>query len=554
MEKAWWKEAEVYQVYPRSFCDQNGDGIGDLPGILTKLDYLKDLGVDVLWLSPVYQSPNDDNGYDISDYKKIMKEFGSLEDWDQLLKQTHARGMRLIMDLVVNHTSDEHPWFIESQKSRDNPYRDYYIWRDSVNGGPPNNWESIFSGSAWQYDPPTDQYYLHLFSKKQPDLNWSNPKVREEIYNLMEFWFTRGIDGFRIDVMNMYAKDMSFPNAPVKNDRPFQKGFKYHVNLPKNHEYLHEMYQRVLSRYDCMTVGEASFTSPQEGIKYTDPSRQELNMIIQFEHMGIDTEGEDKYISGAYRPLDLKRALTRWQYALNGKGWNCNYLSNHDQPRQVSRFGDDKNYRYESACMLGALSHTLQGTPFIYQGEELGMTNIKMERFEDFRDVELLNWLRVHSKLPGFDLHKALERANYISRDHARTPMQWTDSENAGFTSGTPWIKLNPNYRQINAREQLQNPHSVLSFYKKLIALRKNSETLIYGEFEDLLPDHEDIYYYKRALNGEEIYIILNLTDKLIKMDPYPPKGKVLLSNYCGKPIWEEGQLHPFEAQIFRKE
>ncbi|WP_368182205.1 alpha-glucosidase [Anaerotruncus rubiinfantis] len=549
MQRAWWKEAVVYQVYPRSFCDSDGDGMGDLGGIRAKLDYLEELGVDVIWLSPVYQSPGKDNGYDISDYRDILPEFGTLADWDALLSDVHARGMRLIMDLVVNHTSDQHPWFLESRKSKENPYRDYYIWRDGKGGEEPNNWESIFSGSVWQYDEPTGQYYMHLFTREQPDLNWENPKVRREIKDIARFWLDRGIDGFRIDTANLYAKQPGLPDAPVTKAGKYQDAFKLHSNLPANHEWLRELHDEVFAPAGCMTVGETSGVTPQDGRDYTDPKRRELNMIIQFGHMTIDV-GKNKWEKAEYRPFALKKVLTAWQEGLNGIGWNCNYLSNHDQPRQVSRFGNDTRYRYESATMLATLIHTLQGTPFIYQGEELGMTNARFDRFEDFQDVEIHNWIAAERQKPDFNPVAALAQINRIGRDNARTPMQWDDSENAGFTSGTPWLRVNPNYPKINAKEQLANPHSVFQYYKKLIQLRKQHDVFVYGTFQDLLPDDPAIYSYVRTLESDQLFVLLNLTGEDLRLDAKPPAGKILLSNYTGRPVWESGVLLPYEAQV----
>lgn len=554
MTHTWWKEAVVYQVYPRSFCDSNADGIGDLAGITSKLDYLKELGVTVVWLSPVYKSPNDDNGYDISDYRDIMDEFGTLAQWDHLLEQTHLRGMRLIMDLVVNHTSDEHRWFVESRSGKENPYRDYYIWRPAAEDGSlPNNWGSYFSGTAWEYDQTTSSYYLHLFSRKQADLNWENTKVRGEVYELMRFWLDKGIDGFRMDVVNQMAKATGLPNGTEAGALCDVLGAEHHANLPQNHAYLHEMNREVLSKYDIMTVGEAAFITPETAALYTDPAREELNMCIHFEHMGLDYGGNGKFDIGAYHPIELKKIFTAWQNGLNGCGWNCNYLTSHDQPRQLSRFGDDTRYPFESATMLATLLHTLQGTPFVYQGEELGMTNMPFKSFADYRDVEVKNWLAEQQSRPDYDAELAAKRLYHFSRDNARTPMQWTDGANAGFTDGTPWIGVNPNYKTVNAKSEMANPHSVYHYYKKLIALRHQTPLLVYGDFTDLLPAHENIYAYTRTDADHTILVLLNLTgDTASAALPLATDGgTVLLANTAApSPLCAQLTLKPYEAQV----
>ena len=427
MNKAWWKESVVYQIYPRSFYDSNGDGVGDLRGIIQKLDYLKELGINVVWLCPIYKSPNDDNGYDVSDYQDIMDEFGTLADWDELLAEMHQRGIKLVMDLVVNHTSDEHPWFQESRKSKDNPYRDYYIWRPAKNGGEPNNWVSFFSGSAWQYDETTDEYYLHLFTKKQPDLNWENPRVRAEVYKMMDWWLQKGIDGFRMDVINLISKVPGLPDAPVVNNDRYQFGGEYFVNGPRMMEFLTEMKQKVLSKYDILTVGETAFVNTQDAIMISNEETGALKMVFQFEHMGLDAaSGEDARRSiGPWKLLDLKAVTTRWQKDLENRAWNSIYLMNHDQPRPVSRFGDDRQFRVKSAKMLATFTHMLQGTPYIYQGEEIGMTNVAFESIEDYRDVETLNMYKELVGEKGADPKETLKIIHAKSRDNARTPMQW---------------------------------------------------------------------------------------------------------------------------------
>ena len=553
MQQTWWKEAVIYQVYPRSFCDGNGDGIGDIKGIESKLDYLKKLGVDVVWLSPVYQSPNDDNGYDISDYCAIMAEFGSIADWEELLAQVHARGMRLIMDLVVNHTSDEHPWFIESRSSRDNPRRDYYIWRSAKpDGSLPNNWGSFFSGPAWEYDAATDQYYMHLFSKKQADLNWESPDVRREIKEMIRFWLDKGIDGFRIDVVNQMSKTKGLPDGSTTDMLCDVVGVEHHANLPENHALLRELTADVFSKYDVMTLGEAAFVDPEEGMRYSDPAREELNLVIHFEAMGLDYGGDGKFSIGDYRPLELKKVFSRWQSGLNGRGWNCNYLSSHDQPRHLSRYGDDGQYRFESATMFATLLHTLQGTPIIYQGEELGMTNMPFAGFDDFRDVESKNWWHEQAQRTGFDEQAALARLRHFSRDNARTPMQWTPEENAGFTTGTPWIGINPNYRAVNAATEATDPNSVLCYYRRLTALRRAEKLLVYGDFTDLLPEHEAVFAYLRRLDQQCALVLLNLTGESTCFElPFTPGGEVRLENYANpSPLARQMALQPWEAQV----
>ena len=493
--KTWWKEAVVYQIYPRSFKDSNGDGIGDIPGIIEKLDYLQELGIDVVWLSPCYQSPNDDNGYDISDYRAIMKEFGTLEDFERMLEGMHARGIRLVMDLVVNHTSDEHPWFIESRASRDSQKRDYYLWRDGKDGGYPNNWTSYFSGPAWQYDEGSGQYYLHLFSKKQPDLNWENETVRQEVYDLMRFWLDKGVDGFRMDVINIISKTPGLPDGHPTPDG-LMIGAEHYQNGPRVHEFLQEMNREVLSHYDIMTVGEASGVTVEEAKRFTGPARDELNMVFQFELTGIDGEGSKWHIK-PWKLSDLKRVQTKWQTQLrDGEGWNSLYLSNHDQPRCVSRFGNDttEEYRVLSAKLLATMNHTLQGTPYIYQGEELGMTNVRFESIDDYDDVEIHNFWKDYVLTGEWDAGKAMEAIYYIGRDNARTPMQWDAGPGAGFTTGTPWLPLNPNYLHINAQDCLENPDSIFHYYQKLIRLRHEHDIIVYGDYVPWDLEDENCY------------------------------------------------------------
>lgn len=562
MNKTWWKESVVYQIYPRSFQDSNGDGIGDLHGIIQRLDYLKELGVDVVWLSPVYKSPNDDNGYDVSDYQDIMDEFGTLADWDELLAEMHKRDIKLMMDLVVNHTSDEHPWFVESRKSKDNPYRDFYIWRPEKDGREPNNWRSHFSGSAWQYDEATDEYFLHLFTKKQPDLNWENPKVREEVYKMMDWWLGKGIDGFRMDVINMISKVPGLPDAPVTNNDRYQYGGQYFCNGPRMMEFLTEMKQKVLSKYDIMTVGETPNVSTQDALTIANEDTGALSMVFQFEHMSIDSKEADG--EGSRRSvtrwdlLDLKEVMTRWQKDLEGRAWNSIYLTNHDQPRSVSRFGNDRQFRVESAKLLATFIHMQQGTPYIYQGEEIGMTNVAFESIDDYRDVETLNMYKemVHEK--GVDPADMLKIIHAKSRDNARTPMQWDDSAQAGFTSGTPWIKVNPNYKEINVAQALADKDSVFYYYQKLIQLRKENLIIVYGNYDLILDSHEDIYAFTRTLDDDRLLIILNFSDKTPEFN-LPENitystSDLLISNYNvdSPDDIHKFALRPYEARVYR--
>jgi len=562
MNKAWWKEGVVYQIYPRSFYDSNGDGIGDLRGIMQKLDYLKELGVDVIWLSPVYKSPNDDNGYDISDYQDIMDEFGTLADWDEMLAEMHKRGIKLLMDLVVNHTSDEHPWFAESRKSKDNPYRDFYIWRPSKDGREPNNWRSHFSGSAWQYDETTDEYYLHLFTKKQPDLNWENPKVREEVYKMMDWWLQKRIDGFRMDVINMISKVPGLPDVTPTNDDRYQYGGQYFCNGPRMMEYLTEMKQKVLSKYNIMTVGETPGVSTQDAVMITNEETGALNMVFQFEHMGLDSKDTD--VVGSRRSVtrwklaDLKAVTTRWQKDLENKAWNSIYLANHDQPRAVSRFGNDHQFRIESAKLLATFIHMQQGTPYIYQGEEIGMTNVAFESIDDYRDVETLNMYKEMVEGKGVAPEDMLNILHAKSRDNARTPVQWDDTKQAGFTAGTPWIKINPNYKKINVAQALADKDSVFYYYKNLIQLRKDNPIIVYGSYNLVLDSHEEIYAFTRTLENDRLLVILNFSENTPEFN-LPESitysnSDLLISNYKvdSSDDIHKITLRPYEARIYR--
>ena len=556
MEKRWWKESVVYQIYPRSFCDSNGDGIGDLNGITGKLDYLKELGIDVIWLSPVYKSPNDDNGYDISDYQAIMDEFGTMEDFDRMLATAHEKGIKIMMDLVVNHTSDEHKWFIESRKSTDNPYRDYYIWRPAKEDGSlPNNWGSCFSGPAWEYDKTTDMYFLHLFSKKQPDLNWDNPAVRQDVFDMMNWWLKKGVDGFRMDVISLISKE---PGLPDKE--PGINGyatFNVSANGPHVHEYLQEMRQKALNNADTITVGECSGVTLEEAKKYARSDEKELNMVFQFEHMDVDSdEKAGKWTTRKMDLRNLKKILTRWQKGLQDIAWNSLYWENHDQPRSVSRFGNDSDeYREISAKMLATCIHMMQGTPYVYQGEELGMTNCPFNTLDNFRDLESINAfheLTEQGKMTEEDMMAAI---GYKGRDNARTPMQWDDSAYAGFSTATPWIMVNPNYTKINAKDQINREDSVFKYYQKLIKLRHESELIVYGTYDLILDDDKDIYAYIRTLGDEKLIVYCNFSENTreVELPEEFTNGKVLISNYIDAKVNQNITLRPYEAIVIQK-
>lgn len=556
MEKRWWKESVVYQIYPRSFCDSNGDGIGDLNGITGKLDYLKELGIDVIWLSPVYKSPNDDNGYDISDYQAIMDEFGTMEDFDRMLATAHEKGIKIMMDLVVNHTSDEHKWFIESRKSTDNPYRDYYIWRPAKEDGSlPNNWGSCFSGPAWEYDKTTDMYFLHLFSKKQPDLNWDNPAVRQDVFDMMNWWLKKGVDGFRMDVISLISKE---PGLPDKE--PGINGyatFNVSANGPHVHEYLQEMRQKALNNADTITVGECSGVTLEEAKKYARSDEKELNMVFQFEHMDVDSdEKAGKWTTRKMDLRNLKKILTRWQKGLQDIAWNSLYWENHDQPRSVSRFGNDSDeYREISAKMLATCIHMMQGTPYVYQGEELGMTNYPFNTLDNFRDLESINAfheLTEQGKMTEEDMMAAI---SYKGRDNARTPMQWDDSAYAGFSTANPWIMVNPNYTKINAKDQVNREDSVFKYYQKLIKLRHESELIVYGTYDLILDDDKDIYAYIRTLGDEKLIVYCNFSENTreVELPEEFTNGKVLISNYIDAKVNHKITLRPYEAIVIQK-
>ncbi|WP_304008231.1 alpha-glucosidase [Rothia mucilaginosa] len=592
----WWQEPVVYQIYPRSFNDSNGDGIGDLPGITEKIPYLADLGIEVLWLSPIYASPNDDNGYDISDYRAIMTEFGTMDDFDKLLETAHEHGIKLMMDLVVNHTSDEHEWFKQARSSKDNPYRDYYIWRDPKGFDedgkpiPPNNWISCFSPSVWEWDEATGQFYLHYFSIKQPDLNWENPKVREEVYDIMRFWLDKGVDGFRMDVINLISKDLSFPEDPAVLAGGLDNSLGVAANGPRVHEFLQEMNREVLSKYPVMTVGETPCVTVDDAALYTGFDRNELQMVFQFEHMDVDaSEGgvTGKWSDRRFDLVDLKKVLTHWQEGLHGRGWNSLYWNNHDQPRTVSRFGNDSpEYRTVSAKMLGTVLHLMQGTPYIYQGEELGMTNVFFDDVKDYNDLEIHDSWRKYVEESG--RVSAEDMLRYISasgRDNARTPMQWTAGENAGFTTGTPWLKLNPRYAEINAESELADPDSVFYHYRDLIKLRHEHPIVLTGEYRLLDEEDDQVYAYLRVNSDEDaaatgeraLLVVANFTDDTVQLNyaggnldsvvltnsqalsPTELKAienapKLISSNYRdeNREFTDEGTLlRPYEAKVY---
>lgn len=514
MKRNWWKEAVAYQVYPRSFNDSNGDGIGDLPGLIEKLDYLENLGIDVIWLSPMYPSPNDDNGYDISDYKGIMSEFGTMNDFDQLLSSIHQRGMKLILDLVVNHTSDEHPWFIESKSSKTNAKRDWYIWADpKPDGSEPNNWESIFNGSTWEFDESTKQYYFHLFSKKQPDLNWENPDVRQAVFEMMNWWFEKGIDGFRVDAITHIKKNFEAGDLPVPDGKKFAPAFDVDMNQPGIQEWLQEMKDKSLSRYDIMTVGEANGVTPNDAEEWVGEENGKFNMIFQFEHLGLWSTGDTKFDVKSY-----KQVLNRWQKQLENVGWNALFIENHDQPRRVSTWGDDKNYWYESATSHATAYFLQQGTPFIYQGQEIGMTNYPFESIESFNDVAVKTEYQIVKK-EGGDVNQLLDKYKMENRDNARTPMQWNNSINAGFTTGKPWFHVNPNYTEINVKQQLNDKFSILSYYKALIQLKKSDLIYTYGKFYMVDAENKQVFAYTRTFKNNTVLIVANLTNEVSELN-----------------------------------
>jgi oligo-1,6-glucosidase len=551
MNKIWWKESVVYQIYPRSFQDSNDDGIGDIQGIISRLDYIQSLGIDVIWICPVYQSPNDDNGYDIADYHQIMSEFGEMSDFDELLKEIHKRGLKLVMDLVVNHTSDEHAWFIESRSHIDSPKRDYYIWRDGRNGGPPNNWQSFFGGQAWEWDDLTGQYYLHLFTRKQPDLNWENPSLREDVYSMMRFWLDKGIDGFRMDVISLISK-RGFGDAIYQQ---FNETIsKVYANGPKVHEYLNEMNRKVLSHYDIMTVGEGPGISLNEGLNYVKEDRDELNMIFHFDHMFIDHGPGGKFDPINYDLVHFKEVFTHWDSIMEKGGWSSIFLGNHDFPRIVSRFGNDGTYRKESAKSLALMLFTLRGTVYVYQGEEIGMTNVAFDSIIDYRDIETLNVYREVEEAQG-DLQQIMNAIHRQSRDNARTPMQWDSSKNAAFSNGVPWIPVNPNHESVNVASQENDHDSILNFYRRMIDLRKRNKTLVYGAYSAIDILNPKVYAYRRFDNEGSFLSVINFTEDSIPFDLENEVKESVISNYPEKPIFHDKriiELRPWEAILFQ--
>ncbi|WP_433625157.1 glycoside hydrolase family 13 protein [Halomicrococcus sp. NG-SE-24] len=554
VEREWWKEATVYQIYPRSFRDSDGDGVGDIPGITEKADYLDELGVDVVWLNPVYASPNADNGYDISDYRSIMDEFGTMEDWGQLLAALHDRDIRLIMDLVVNHTSDEHEWFRKSRESKDSDYRDYYIWREGEDGGPPNNWEGAFGGSAWTYDERTGEYYLHLFDEKQPDLNWDNPEVRQRVYDMMEWWLEKGIDGFRMDVIDLISKAEGLPDGDPDSG---WVGNEHFMGGPRVHDYIREMYEEVLQGRDVMTVGEMPGATVDEAKQYLGPDGDGLNMIFHFEHVTLDY-GEDgsRWTMGEWSLPEFKRVFTKWQTELEGEGWNSAYLGNHDWPRMVSRFGDDGVYRIESAKMLATMLFTLRGTTYIYQGDEIGMTNYPFESVEEVRDVSARNFVE-RKRSEGYDFDDVKDVVRHRSRDNARTPMQWSDEQYAGFTDGEPWIPVNPDHETVNVDEAMANEESVWHYYRNLIDLRHENDVLVYGEYDLLLEEDPDVYAYLRTLDDERALVVLNFTESTptftLPVDVTYDEAELMVGNYAVAGHDPRSfEVRPYEARVYR--
>ncbi len=549
MTHTWWKESVIYQIYPRSFKDSNGDGIGDLQGIIEKLDYLSNLGVDVLWLSPVYKSPNDDNGYDISDYYNIMKEYGDMNDFDQLLKGIHQRGMRMLMDLVVNHTSDEHQWFEESRKSKDNPYRDFYFWKPGKNGGPPNNWKSFFGGSAWEYDETTDEYYLHLFTKKQPDLNWENEKVRAEVHKILKFWLDKGVDGFRMDVIPCISKRLEFEDGDISDfGKLIQERYS---NGPRVHEFLQEMNKAVLSNYDIMTVGEGPGITKELANLYVGKDRGELDMIFHFGHMFLD-HGK----GGRFDPLDFsfqefKKVFAEWDQSIGEEGWINIFLDNHDFPRMVSRWGTDGKYRVKSSKLLAMLLLTMRGTPCIYQGSEIGMTNVEFNNIRDCRDIETLNAYKEHIEKGG-DSEAFMKVHHTHGRDNVRTPIHWDGTDQAGFTTGKSWIKVNPNYQQINIEKALNNSHSIYYFFQEMLALRKTHKTLVYGDFKLLKASDKQLFAYTRKDSENQFLVLLNFSEERYGLDGIvdPEKAEIIIANYVGCEEFEN-ELRGWEARLY---
>lgn len=552
IERKWWKEAVCYQVYPRSFKDSDGDGIGDINGITEKLDYLKDLGIDVIWVSPIFESPNDDNGYDISNYQEIMRDFGTMEDFDRLLYEVHERDMKLILDLVINHTSDEHQWFVEAKKSKDNEFRDWYIWKDGLEGKEPNNWASIFEGSAWEYDATTDQYYMHVFSRKQPDLNWENKDMRQAIYNMVNWWLDKGIDGFRVDAISHIKKSFEKGDLPGADKLGYAESFEGHMNQPGIQKYLQELKEHTFDKYDIMTVGEANGVTTKDADEWVGKDNGKFNMVFQFEHLNL----WDHNVGKSFDILGYKEVLNAWQKGLEATGWNALFIENHDRQRVSSTWGDDVDYWFESSTSHGVVYFLLQGTPFIYQGQEIGMTNYPFETIDDFDDVHAKNIYNQELK-KGTTKEAVLEMLGRISRDNTRTPMQWDDTKNAGFTTGTPWLKVNPNYEEINVFVQERKEDSLLNFYKKMIQLKKDNLTLTYGSFDLIYPEDKNVFAYTRTLEDEQFIILGNLSHNKVTLKTDDElnlaKEKQVLNNYpIDKQSADVFTLMPFEARVYK--
>ena len=547
MERKWWKEGVVYQIYPRSYKDTTGNGLGDIEGIIEQLDYIQSLGVTMLWLCPIYQSPNDDNGYDISDYRKISEEFGGNESFDRLLAAMRKRGLKLIMDLVVNHSSDEHQWFQEAKKSKDNPYHDYYIWRGNDPNQLPNNWQSVFNGSVWKWNEATEEYFLHLYTQKQPDLNWENPKVRQEVYAIVDFWLAKGVDGFRMDVISLISKRLAFADVP--QDMSFIDVMeKVYSNGPRVHEFLKEMNREVLSKYDIVTVGEGPGVNLEHGPRYVSAAEKELNMVFHFDHLTIDFGPEGKYDPVPLDFIRFKAIFRQWDEALATDGWNSIFLGNHDFSRIVSRFGNDGEYRLMSAKLLATLLLTLRGTPYVYQGDEIGMTNVAYNSIDLYDDVETRNAWKA-AEAAGKDMDKFLKAVHWQSRDNARTPMQWDATPQAGFTAGKPWIPVNENYPSINVAAAENDPNSILHYYRKMIAFRKAHLTLVYGDFEDLLPEHPQLYCYRRWDEEASFLMVLNFSDHATSWALPEGNYAFMLGNYAEQ---QDGALAPWESRVYR--
>ncbi|SFC60711.1 alpha-glucosidase [Alkalibacterium subtropicum] len=550
MKHKWWKEAVAYQIYPRSFYDSNGDGIGDLQGIIQKLDYLKDLGIDVIWINPIYQSPNDDNGYDISDFYDIMDEFGNMADFDELLNEVHKRGMKIILDLVINHTSDEHEWFIESRSSKENPYRDFYIWHPGrPDGSDINNWGSFFGGSVWEQDDQTKEYYMHIFSKKQPDLNWENPKVREHLYDMVNWWLDKGIDGFRVDAITHIKKREGFPDLPNPQHQKYVQSNGGHANQPGIDEFLSEFAERTIKNYDVMAVGEAGGAGFADAKHWVEEKDGYFNMIFQFDHLGLWKAKE-----GKLDMEELKKAMTKWQTGLEGQGWNALFLENHDQPRSVSTWGDDTDLRKTSAKAFATFYFLMQGTPFIYQGQEIGMTNVRFDSIEEYNDTGMINMYDYETK-NGMSHEEMMSYIWKNGRDNARTPMQWSNEPHAGFTTGTPWFGVNPNYSEINVEEAVNDPDSIFHYYKKMIKLRKGTPALVYGSYELRAEAHPQVFAYLRLYDGERYAVIVNLFNEPAEfsLDEDLEIEELLLSNYYSNAaVTDTLQLKPYEARVYK--